>query len=83
MDQFSQMADKYAAITEVQDNLQKKREALFATIATIWVSLTPSQRLAAGSYLVQLNRDSKLSLLHEKNFAESLKDATTRVRTKQ
>lgn len=76
LDQFNDLADKYAALTEVEDNIQNKRKALFDMMVATWAGLTPSQKAEATGHLVNLNKQSKLSLPNESTFVGAFKEAT-------
>lgn len=78
VDQFGQAADKFAAVTEISDNLQKKRLALFETMINIWRDLPPAARAEASEHLVNLNKESKLSLPGEHAFVARFKDAVAK-----
>lgn len=75
IEQFSQIADKYAAFTEIQYSISQKRGKLFSTMISVWEQLSYKQRMLAKEYLVQLNRDSKMSLPSEPMFSLSFQDA--------
>lgn len=83
VDQFNQASDKFAAITEVVDNLQKKRHAIFETMVTVWKELPPAGRAEASDHLVNLNKESKLSLPGEHAFVAKFKDAVAKSTTTQ
>lgn len=66
---FTELAEKYAALTEVAESIIKNREKLINTMATIWPDLPNAQKEKVNKFLVQLHKESMLQLSTEPVFS--------------
>lgn len=66
---FTEMAEKYAALTEVAESIIKNREKLINTMAQIWPNLPNAQKEKINKFLVQLHKESMLQLSTEPVFS--------------
>ena len=72
-DRFIDMAEKYAALTEVTESLMKNRQKLIQVMAEIWPDLSNNQKDKVNKFLVQLHKDSMLQLSTEPVFSAHFK----------
>lgn len=68
-DQFIELSERYAAMTEVAASIMKNREKIISTMAQIWPTLSNAQKEKVNKFLVQLHKDSMLQLSTEPLFS--------------
>lgn len=68
-EQFIELAEKYATMTEVAASIMKNRDKLISTMAQIWPSLSNSHKEKVNKFLVQLHKESMLQLSTEPLFS--------------
>lgn len=82
-DSFNDLAEKYAALTEVQHAVMLQRAKLFSALVSVWSQLAPAQRYRARDFMSKLNKDCAMQLPGEPMFSEALTDTHERVSRRQ
>lgn len=72
---FVQLADKFAAITEIEQALAKQRSTLFGAMVASWIHMSKSDKEIARKTLVQLGKEGKLTLVNEPEFGKAFHTA--------